>query len=692
MKGRTSLMKIGLTVMVLSLFVLTRPSIGPTHAATPIQEQTYPHKDSSAQIQSTGQKSKGKVKEKASGGQLEPIVVTASRMETPISQVTKSVSVVSASDRDERQQYFLPDLFSTEPGVILRRLGGPGQWSNISLRGAGSQHTQFQYNGFPLRDAADTQSTLQYFIEDLYSGSNLRQVEILKGTQSTLYGSQAMGGVINILPETWKHGTGAEFRSEVGERNTFLENGRFYHGQDLLYFDFNPMYIKTDGLKNGGDHDFWYNNFGFTAGGGLKLTPNVTAEFSSVFYDADLALSRNTPSLDKNGNLVKNTADPKKHRKSLLGQYGLKMNHVVSSLWDYSLKGAYTETQRHYFWSDIPGHQSNYDGSTGYLETQHNVHLTDRFTLLFGADYESASYDGREPRNPIAQDYTAVPTKEAWYSWDLFSQASLELLDDALLLNIGGRFNNPQAFDSKVVGEASAAYFIKNTETKFRAQVGTGYRTPSLYEIYGGFLFRGTMITIGNPDLKPEESLGYEFGVEQTWLGGMVHTGLTWFHTDFDDLITYDGINNKYMNATKAKTEGFETYMDIGPWEWIKLSFSYTYVDPMYQTKEGDWKRRTYTPRNKVGGVVTLILPQNLTVSLRGIWVSERIVPLYDPNFKTVNWKEPSYTTVDAALTYTFFKKHQLFLKVENLFDEDYTESGYGMPGRWVYGGFKAVF
>ncbi len=661
-------------------------------APTPLLAQlsAEPQTQESAQEPST---ESGRRQTSEAPAEIEPMVVTATRSETPQSQLTKSVSVVTAKDRDVQQQYFLPELLDNEPGVYLRRLGGVGQWSNLSIRGAGSQHVQYQYNGFPLRDAADTQTTIQYFIEDLYSGSNLKQVEILKGTQSTLYGSQAMGGVINIIPDKWKRGTGAEIRSEFGEYNTFLENGRFYHGQEQFYLDFNPIYITSDGQKNGGEHGFYYDNFGFTAGAGYRLSPDITLEFSSIYSSTDLALSKSSPGLDANGEVTPSLADPDKHREGLLAQYGLTMKHDVSPCWSYSLKGAYTETQRHYFWSTLGGDQSNYDGSTAYFETQHNIKITDWLGLLVGLDYELSYYDGREPSNPNANDYSPVSFKEKWASWDAFSLAGFKLLDESLFINLGGRLNDHEKFDPKVVGEVSMAYLYKPSGTKIHGQIGTGYRTPGLYEIYGGYLWNGNLITIGNPDLEPEESVGYELGVEQAILGEILKVGLTWFHTDFDNLILYDGFANRYANASKATAQGFETSLTVRPWPWLKLDAAYTYTDSEYINKDDDrWTRREYLPRNKVTGLLTLKLPYDITASFRTLWQDEKIVPLYDPAFNRVRWEEPSVVTFDAALSYTFLKKYQAYVRVENLADEDYTEGAYIAPGRSVFGGVKLTF
>jgi vitamin B12 transporter len=639
----------------------------------------------------------GETKEREVGKQgaatLEPVVVTATRTETPVSQLTKSLSIVTTEEMEDFQQQYLPELIDNTPGVFMRRNGGPGQWTSISIRGAGGQHVQYQYNGLPLRDAADTQSTLQYFIEDLYGGSNLSQVEILRGSNSVLYGSQAMGGVINMVPKKWGKGFGAELRNEVGSHNTFIENGRLSYGGERFYVDINPLYVHTDGEKNGGVYDYFYRNKGFTGGAGVKFGEGMALEFTSLYSDSDLALSRVSPSLDARGNLIKNIADKDKHREGLLSQYGMAFTHRVSSLWDYAIKGAYGETERHYFWSVVPGNQSNYDGDTAYLETQHNVHLTDWFTLTLGADYDKADYHGQEPRNPNAGIYTPVFYDHDWSVWDLLAQGQFKFLDDSLLFNLGGRNNNHEVFDSKTVGEFSAAYIIKPWGAKFHGHMGTGYRTPSLYEVYGGYLSRGNLITIGNPNLKPEESVSFDLGVEQRFMNDKLTLGLTWFRIDFDDLIIYDTTINKYKNATEATTEGFEASLDLKPCKWFKIGAAYTYADSEYKDNvTGNWLQKEYLPQNKISASATFIPLDGLNATLRLVWQDEKIVPLYDPNFRTVRWEEPSVVTVDASVSYRFWKHYEVWLRAENLLDKDYSEGGYTMPGTWVYAGLKLTF
>ncbi|MGE4403366.1 MAG: TonB-dependent receptor plug domain-containing protein [Desulfobulbus sp.] len=620
----------------------------------------------------------------------EEMVVTASRSETALGETTKSIDIVDAADRDELQQYYLPKLLNNEPGVFLKCTGGLGQWSNISIRGAGSQYTQYQYNGIPLRDAADTQTTFQYFIEDMFTGSNFDRAEILKGTNSTLYGSQAMGGVINIIPKKWQSGLSADWRNEFGPNNTYVGNARVSYGQEKYYFDFNPMYINTDGEDYGGANSYNYDNTGGTVGAGVKFTDSTALEFSGIFSDSDLTLGT-TPSLDSNGNLIKNQAYADEHRESSLSQVGLNWSQTLSAEWDYTLKGAYTSTERHYFWSNTSGDQSNYDGENWYLEMQHNLHLTDWLTLNVGADYEDSTYEGQEPKNKYGNDYSPVSFHESWGNKDLFTQAQFVFLDRSLFVNVGGRYNDHDEFDSEAVWETSAAYIFKATNTKVHAHVGTGYRTPGLYEIYGGYLSGGSLVTVGNPDLQPEESIGYEVGVDQSFFDGKLNMGATYFETHFDDMIIFDSLAYRYENASKGENSGVETYIRVRPWDKVRFDLAYTYIDSRYKadTSAADWTRKEYLPRNKVNLVTTVYPTEKLTLAMDINWQDEKIVPLYDASYNKVRWQEDAVIVVNLSATYKALKNMDIFARIDNLFDKDYTESGYCMPGQAIFGGIK---
>jgi vitamin B12 transporter len=639
-------------------------------------------------------KKEAKVEKETTKFKLPEMVVTATRTETSQEETTKSVSVITAQDMKEQQETFLPELMGEEPGVYFRQLGGLGQWSSITIRGASDRNTLFQYNGLPLRDAADTQNTLNYFIEDIFGTSSLDRIEILKGTNSTLHGSQAMGGVINIVPKKWQKGFSAELRNEVGPNNTYIGGSRVSYGQDRFYFDVNPMYLTTDGEKYGGNEGFYYRNKGLTAGAGIKPLGNASLEFSALVFDSKLALG-NTPIFNTaTGKPNKQQADPNQYREGLLYQLGLSWNHEVTSLWDYSVRGSYGETERHYFHlnSTNPNDQSNYDGHTTYLDMQHNLHPFDWLTFNVGADYGKDVFIGQEPSSPFTGDFSPVRFTEAWTTWDLFAQTQLAFLDRSLLFTAGGRYNAPQAFGHKTVWEVSGAYIIKSTHTKLHAHLGTGYRTPSLYETYGGYVWGGKLVSIGNKDLVPEESIGYEFGVDQSFLNDKVKVGATYFNTRFRHWIGFDSLAFQYKNANRTELSGVESYVNIRPFSWVKVKLAYTYTDTRAEEADGDWTRGSYQPHNKLNIVTTFYPTDKLTLACNVAYLDSKIVPLNDAAWNQVQWKEPSKWVADLSGTYKVSRFLDLFMRVKNLLNKNYTESGYQMPGRSIYGGVKLSY
>ena len=329
-----------------------------------------------------------------------------------MAETTKSIDVVTQKDMATQQQPFMPETLDTVPGVMFQPQGGPGQYSTINIRGAGTEHVQFQYNGIRERFGRYPEHSA------VLHGGHVRRPRHqphrgIERTNSDLYGSAAMGGVVNVISQKWQQGFLAEVRSEMGEHNTFIENANLAYGTDKYYFNFNPMYINTDGITNGGPNGFWYHNMGFTGGGGIKFGDNTTLEINNITYSNDAALG-SSPSLNARHQLITNQAYADEHREGLLTMTGLTFSQQVSSCWDYTVKGAYGSTERHYFLSDIPGNQSNYDGTTTYIEMQHNVRVTDGLTPDSG--FRLRRGDVRRPRIEGRQE-TTVPELQRRLVW-----------------------------------------------------------------------------------------------------------------------------------------------------------------------------------------------------------------------------------------------------------------------------------
>jgi vitamin B12 transporter len=675
-----------------------------------VRAQTTPTEDSDTS-QTPEKKTKPenrKEKKKAEAEQpynMQPVVVTATKTAVPLSATTKDVSVVTGKDMQILQQVSIPEALDTVPGVTVQNQGGPGQYTNVNIRGLGSQYTQFQYNGFPLRDAADTQGSLQYLDNDLFGQSGISRIEVLNGANSVLYGSSAIGGVVNIIPQKWGCGFTGDLMSEIGPDDTYVENGGVSYGNDKYYINFNPTYITTNGISNGGPNSYWYHNFSFNGDAGVRFGDNMSLELFNLTSSADLALSSVYPSLNAQLQLIPNQASSTDHVESLIQLTGVTFRQQVSPLWDYSVKYAYGNTERQYFQPDVyagaPG-SSDLDGTTNWLEMQHNLHPTRWLTLTGGGDFDQASYSSSTPQvaNYLwSGSYTS--TSKEWYGYDLFGEAQTAFFDKSLLINAGLRFNDHQQFASKVVEEVSAAYIFKQTGTKIHSAFGTGYRTPSLYEIYGDYVdqYSGRAVTVGNPNLQPERSTSYEAGISQPLFNNRVNMDLTWFHMDVNNIIYYDLFQNTYLNGSTGRTSGIEASIKAKPSRYLRLGASYTYAFAQYKPEgAGPWERQNYVPMNTLAFLGAVYPVDRLRVSFKVLWEGDRIVPLYDQNFDQIYWKEPSDIRVDMIVNYKIVENYEglrevdLFMKITNLLNEHYTEYGYQMPGQWIWGGVRMSF
>jgi len=254
---------------------------------------------------------------------------------------------------------------------------------------------------------------------------------------------------------------------------------------------------------------------------------------------------------------------------------------------------------------------------------------------------------------------------------------------------MGLRIDDHDRFGSDTNYKVSSAWLIEKTRTKFKGSWGTGFKAPSLYQLYApanpAWWFLG-----GNSDLSPEKSESYDIGLEQKIWGDRVSFEITYFHNEFDDMIDYyvDPITwqGTYKNIAKAETQGMEVAISVEPIEGLKIGANYTYTDTEDKTTGLELLRR---PEDKFRFNINYSFIGKGNVNLGLIYVGRR--QDYDANLNRIT--QPSYTKVDLATTYDLTEYLQIFGRIENLFDKDYQEvHGYVTPGISFYGGVKATF
>ncbi|HEC68939.1 MAG TPA: TonB-dependent receptor, partial [Candidatus Omnitrophica bacterium] len=309
-----------------------------------------------------------------------------------------------------------------------------------------------------------------------------------------------------------------------------------------------------------------------------------------------------------------------------------------------------------------------YIGDDKKFEWQNNFILADWNTITAGFEYEEERgfSDGRN-------------------SWDRFDRKSVDNkgyylqdqinLGDKFFTTLGIRIDDHELFGTETTYKISSAYIISRTGTRVKANWGTGFKAPSLYQLYSSY---------GSPDLEPDESNSYDFGFEQSLLNNKISFGLIYFHNNFKNMVDFDMATFKYKNIGRAKTKGIETELAFKPWKDLKIGINYTYLDTENKETGKELGRR---PKHQVALDINYKFLDKGNLNLSTTYVSSR----WDDNANTKRLKQ--YAKIDLTVTYDLTKNFQIFARAENLFDKDYVQiRGYEMPKASFYAGVKASF
>jgi vitamin B12 transporter len=601
----------------------------------------------------------------------ESIVVSATRLATPAAQVASSVTVITAADIEARQNRSLPDALQTVPGLFVEQTGGVGGQTSIFMRGANSNQTKVLLDGIDISDPSTPNDAAD--IGQLLTG-DVARIEVLRGPQSGLYGSDAIGGVINIITKSGQGPLKLTGEAEGGSFDTFNQRasasgseGDFHYRVTVDHVRAGATPVTPPSLLLPGEmrNDDFYDGVQAST----KLGYDVTGNFDLGFvghYGSSL------------GKITGDAFDPvtflgypspTRTRIATLQYDSRATAHLVA--WDSRLD----QTVGFGFTDAIT---SAADPSIGYtlskgqrtkFDYQGNVGLVQGETLVLGAetarDSSRPGFSFGFPSGPA----TGITTNAGYAELD--SDLGNSLHDDAAI-----RYDDISGFGSKVTWHIAPAWAIEATGTRLKASLGTGFKAPALQELFGGFG--------ANPLLKPETSTGYDVGFEQS-LWGNVSGGATWFHNDIRNLI----VNGPapyftYGNIGRARTQGVETFIAWKPLDELSLRADYTYTDATNVSTGLALARRPSNRLSLTGdwqALPDLMLDASLLVT----------GPQADIGRESgLREKLGGYAVLNLAASYTLTETWSLFGRIENATDTDYqSPDGFLRPGIGAYGGIK---
>ena len=604
---------------------------------------------------------------------LPPVVVSASATPVQAREVGSAVTVITAEQIERQQVRSLADVLRQVPGVALSRSGPTGSQTQVRIRGAEANHTLVLMDGVELNDPSGASE----FDFGNMVASDVERIEILRGPQSALYGSEAIGGVINIITKRGKGPVSATLTAEGGSFETARLAGHAQGGGDWYDFSVGGTFFRTGGVsvapesEGNSERD---GNENKTLNIKLRIKPieNLEIDLFGRLVDSTV---ENDPQPFSAGVIGTIDGDDETESLQRTGRVRLKYS-LLDGRWEHIAGAAYHTHQADLLTGGAvsfssKGEKTRLDYQTNlFLETPDLANARHTFTLLVeretDAQQTASAFGGSDLE---ITNYGVVGE----YRASLF---------DRLFLSGSIRHDVNELFDNATTFRATAAYLVQSTGTRLHGSYGTGVKNPTLFELYGfGRNF------FPNPNLQPEQSRGFDIGIEQSLWDDRVLIDLTYFNSNITNLI--DGSGPLAVNRPgTTRVQGIELSASAEPMDGLHLSGQYTYT-----LSEGtDDAQLVRRPRH-TGSINAgyTFLDGKATVDL-GVDYNGDQQDFQFSNFfasRSVVTLD-SYVKADVTTSYRITDRVEIFGRVENALDENYQDVfGFSNPGIGAFAGIK---
>jgi len=609
--------------------------------------------------------------------ETQDVVISATKIPQPLSQVTSAVEVIKGEELERKKIKTVMDALRQAQGIAAFSNGGPGTNATVRLRGATSSHTLVMIDGV----IVNSPTSGDFNFANL-TAENIERIEILRGAQSMLYGSDAIGGVISIIT---KRGAGMPSGSafvEYGSFATIREGAQISGAKGPIDLAISLSRWDTSGFstiddKRGAAERDGFHNWQGSARLGAALPRDGRLELTARWWDSDVSLDSGTTTQKFDVFGSKQTT----RTVIVSGSY----EQPLTSRWSHKLTVGQNNERVFFDGGAVrrnldtgavtvlnPRTLSDIEILNRRVEWQHNVQVAKPLLLIAGYQFRDEQGD-----NPSFQPQTSALKIISAHSG--FAQAHVNLWD-RLLLTGGARQDHYNTFGDATTYRATGGFLIPESGTKLRSSYATGFKVPTINQLF----FPG----FGNPNLQPEESRSFDAGVDQTLLKGKLILSATYFWNRFHNLIQNvpAGALLTPQNVGEAKAQGWEVsvqYAVSKPFE-VRAQYTSTLTRDLITTKR---LVRWPVDQASVGVSYQPIQPVRVNLDYRFVGARNN-----DAN-NSPGQKEGSFGVINVSATYDVAKHMQVFGRIDNLLNQDYEEIlFFGTPTRSVYGGVKVMF
>jgi vitamin B12 transporter len=621
---------------------------------------------------------------------LDTVVVTVERTPEQTSRIGGQVTVLDATTLEQQQTPIVSDILARTPGISFSRDGGVGGQTQLNIRGAETDQTVVLIDGVKLNDPTDTGGG--YNFANLLLG-DVSRIEVLRGPQSVLWGSQAIGGVINIITDQPTKPLEGHLQAETGSNAWDYINGAVGGKTDRVTWRASAAYLTTAGIsafdsEKGGREADGYTNVGASGTARVALTENLSLDLRAVY-------SRGRNDFDGFPAPLFVFADDSEYgtTEDMVGYAGLNLD-LLGGRFRNRLAYGYTHTIRQNFDPTQAVTTTTFDatGQNDRLEYQGTFDLTKAWTAVFGAENERSSM---RSSSPSSFDPSPTPIRRSAELTGVYAQVHGEVLP-GLTLSGGLRHDSDSDFGEHTLGQASAAWALNDGSTILRASWGQGFKAPSLYQLGSEY---------GNPNLQPEQAEGWDAGVEQHLLDGRIMVSAAYFSRKTTNEIDFISCTTGspdpkcldtaglprfgyYANIDAAQAHGVELQGEAKLTDALTLDANYTWTDATNQSAgPNDGKRLSRRPEHQAYAEASYRWPDALSTAVAVRYAGDS----YDDVANTTLLK--AYTLVDLRASYPINSHLEVYGRIENLFDQHYeTIFDYGQLGRAAYVGVRARF